>query len=317
MNPLLSEAEQAARANARTAALALFDGGAPVEVTAESVGKVVSSVLEASDVGHELALVLVVEETARVNASAGAVVANAATAALLARRAGELVDGLAVACDGAELSADADGLSGTSSPAAGAMLADRFVAVTDDGVWLADSAERSALDLDGLRGAHMGSVTPTGAVRVGDGAAAASARELLRLQQAAVAVGICAAAQDLALAAIAAGKEAGGRPDRSQAVQWDLADIVTEGEAARVAVWHAACDDATDHAAAMALVLAADGAVGAVRRATQICGLDGLGANSVGAALQRDAKLMELLGGGTAAQLAEIADALLPDVPRA
>jgi len=308
VNPLLSAEEQAARDSARARALELFGGvGA---VSAEAVAEVVAGVVGNDDVAATLLLALVVEETARVDASAGAAVANAATAALLLQHTGSSTTGLAAVVAG-------DSVEGVSEPAAAVMLADAYVVLADNAVWLAEAADGSPVDLDGLRNAAMGTVLPGAVTRIGGADEYERGRGLMLLQQAAVAVGLCAAAQDVALAAIAAGKAAGERPDRSQAVQWGLADIVTDGEAARVAVWHAACDEATDNAAAMALVLAADGAVASARRAAQIGGIDGLGADSAASRLQRDSKLMELLGGGTEAHLAIIADALLPDVPRA
>ena len=196
-------------------------------------------------------------------------------------------------------------------------MAERFVVIHDDGLWQAESAEVASVPLDGLRGAAIGTAEFSRATRLAGAKTVAAARALMQVQQAAVAVGICAASQDAALAAIAAGKAAGGRPDRSQAVQWALADIATEGEAARVAVWHAACSEEHDQGAAMAQVLASEAAVDSARRAAQIGGLGALTAGSVTARLQRDAKLTELLGGAIEVHLGAIADALLPDVPRA
>ncbi len=322
MNPLLSEQEKAARERARERALELVapvagavdeSGECPVEI----VDALVSEMLANDEVAPALLLALTVEETARISASVGAAVGNAATASLLLAEHGADGAGRAAVVQGAGIEAGEEGPAGVSEPAPMATRADQFVVITDDGLWQAASAEVAAATLDGLRGAAIGTAEFSQAKRIAGAEAVAGARALMQVQQAAVAVGICAASQDEALAAIAAGKAAGGRPDRSQSVQWALADIATEGEAARVAVWHAACSEDRDQGAAMALVLAAEAAVDAARRAAQIGGLGALGAGSIAARLQRDAKLTELLGGSTEAHLGAIADALLPDVPRA
>ncbi len=322
MNPLLSEQEKAARDQARQRALELV---APVagsvdaagECPAEVVDTLVSELSAADEVAPALLLALTVEETARVSAAVGAAVGNAGAAMLLLAEHGAEGNGRAGVADAAGVTmSDADSV-GISDPTVMATLAERFVVIADDGLWQAQPDNVEPVALDGLRGAAIGTVELSQAVRIAGADAVAGARALMQVQQAAVAVGICAASQDQALAAIAGAKEAGDRPDRSQSVQWALADIATEGEAARVAVWHAACTEGADQGAAMAQVLAAEAAVGSARRAGQIGGLDALTAGSVTTRLQRDAKLTELLGGATATHLGAIADELLPDVPRA
>jgi len=322
VNPLLSEQEKAARERARERALELV---APVaaavdesgECPAEIVDELVAEMLADDEVTPALLLALTVEETARVNASVGAAVGNCGAAALLLAEHGGNGAGRAAVVGGAGIETGEAGLAGVSEPTVMATAAKRFVVITDDGLWQAESANVAAVPLDGLRGAAIGAAEFSQATRIAGAEAVAAARALMQVQQAAVAVGICAASKDEALAAIAAGKAAGGRPDRSQSVQWALADIATEGEAARVAVWQAACSADTDQGAAMAQVLASEAAVGSARRAAQIGGLDALTAGGVTARLQRDAKLTELLGGATEVHLGTIADALLPDVPRA
>jgi len=321
VNPLLSEQEKAARERARERALELV---APVagavddsgECPAAVVDEIVSEMLANNEVAPALLLAMTVEETARVSASVGAAVGNSGAAALLLAEHGADAGRAAVASGVGSETGD-DGLSSVGEPTVMATAAERFVVITDDGLWLAEPAQVASVALDGLRGAAIGTAEFSRANRIAGPAAVARARALMQVQQAAVAVGICAAAQDEALAAITAGRAAGGRPDRSQSVQWALADIATEGEAARVALWHAACSEDSDQGAAMALVLASEAAVDAARRTAQIGGLEALGAGSVTARLQRDAKLTELLGGGTETHLGTIADALLPDVPRA
>jgi len=322
VNPLLSEQEKAARQAVRERVLETV---APVagavdasgECPAEVVAAIVAGMLANDEVAPALLLALTVEETARLSASVGAAVGSSGAAALLLAEHGADGEGSAAVAAGGGIEASDNGVSGVSDPTAMATVADRFVVITGDGLWQAQSANVTPASLDGLRGAAIGTIEISQATRLADADAVPGARMLMQVQQAAVAVGICAASQDEALAAIAAGKEAGARPDRSQSVQWALADIATEGEVARVAVWHAACSDDGDQGAAMAQVLAAGAAVGSARRAAQIGGLDALTADSVTARLQRDAKLTELLGGATEAHLGAIADALLPDVPRA
>jgi alkylation response protein AidB-like acyl-CoA dehydrogenase len=322
VNPLLSEQEKAARERARERALALV---APLagavdesgECPAEVVDALVSEMLANDDVAPALLLAITVEETARVCAAVGAAVGNSGAAALLLAEHGADGGGRAAVADGTRFETGDEGLSGVSDPTVMATVAERFVVIHDDGLWQAESAEVASVPLDGLRGAAIGTAEFSRATRLAGAKTVAAARALMQVQQAAVAVGICAASQDAALAAIAAGKAAGGRPDRSQAVQWALADIATEGEAARVAVWHAACSEEHDQGAAMAQVLASEAAVDSARRAAQIGGLGALTAGSVTARLQRDAKLTELLGGAIEVHLGAIADALLPDVPRA
>ena len=320
MNPLLSEQEKAARQAARDRALELVATDAvdaSGECPAEAVDLMVAALLDNDEVAPALLLALMVEETARVSAAVGAALGNAGAAALLLAEHGDTAGGTAAVASGAGIEASGDGLAGVSDPTVMATAASRFVVITGDGLWGAQASNVTPASLDGLRGAAIGTAEFSQATRLAGAEAVPAARALMQVQQAAVAVGICAASQDEALAAIATGKEAGGRPDRSQSVQWALADIATEGEAARVAVWHAACSEDGEQGAAMAQVLAAEAAVGSARRAAQIGGLEGLSAGSANVRLQRDAKLTELLGGATETHLGAIADVLLPDVPRA
>ncbi len=284
--------------------------------TPEAIGAAAASVTAADGVQSNLHMTLAVEEIARVAPAAGAAVGSVAAAALVLREAGQEPNGLAVCVGGGSVSADESGVAGTSEPVPAAQYADRFIVIGDDAVWMAAGAATSA-DLDGLAGSGLARVEVSSGEQIGGADLAQLGRAVLRLQQSAVAVGISAAAQDAALTAIADAKESGGAPDRSQAVQWALADIATEAEAARVATWHSACADTTDQGSAMALVLATDAAAKAVRLAAKIGGVESAAAGGRMAELQRDAKLVELLGGGAAAQLGTIADALLPDVPRA
>jgi len=182
-----------------------------------------------------------------------------------------------------------------------------------DGVALAAAGRKL-----GLNGSGACDLTLTGAVAAalgGDAAVALDgARDLARVADAALCVGIGRAAQE-ASAQHATGSEQG--LDRSQSVQWMIADQATETEAARLLTWYAATrSDSAElrEAAAMARLLAGDAAVGATRRAVQILGPQGNRTSAGVERLYRDAKAMEVHDGAAEAQRNAVARGLLADL---
>jgi alkylation response protein AidB-like acyl-CoA dehydrogenase len=214
-------------------------------------------------------------------------------------------------------------LNGEARNVTGAVSADLLVVPAMDGSELIVALlERSAGGVTmeqtgrklGLNGSGCGDVTLTGAVAMalgGDGVAALDeARDLARVADAALCVGIGRAAQE-ASARHAKSSEEG--LDRSQSVQWMIADQATETEAARLLTWYAATRAGTAElreAGAMAL----DAAVGATRRAVQIFGAQGNRASAGVERLYRDAKAMEVHDGAAEAQRTAVARGLLADL---
>lgn len=224
--------------------------------------------------------------------------------------------------------ADEFGLDGTAHAVAGAGCADLLVvpAAVDDGVVIG-TVEAGAPGLTigakerklGLNGSAMASVELSGVLArrlgAGDaGAALAAARDLARIGHAALCVGIGRAALEASTAYVV-GSDAG--LDRAQSVQWMLADMATETEAARLLTWYAASRSSAGElreAAAMARLVAADAAVAASRRAVQILGPEGNRRCAGVERLYRDAKAMEVHRGASESQRRVVARELLPDL---
>lgn len=219
-------------------------------------------------------------------------------------------------------------LEGAAGAVSGAADADILVvpATTDEGlivgVLASDApqvARRAAGRRLGLNGAGTATVTFDGAearALAGSDASAALARaaDLERIGHAGLCVGIGRAALEASTAFVQA-SDAG--LDRSQSVQWMLADMATETEAARLLTWYAASrsrDDELREAAAMARLLAAEAAVAASRRAVQIMGEAGNDPAAGVERLYRDAKAMEVHHGAAEAQRDQVARRLLPDL---
>jgi len=220
-----------------------------------------------------------------------------------------------------------DGLSGAAGWVAGARTADLLVVPAADDRSIAVlmvEAGSDGLELEpggrklGLNGANEARVTLTGAggrrrAARDAGPALAAARDLARIAHAALCVGIGAAALQAAAHHARSNEVLKG----SQSVQWMLADIATETEAARLMTWYAASRRSAAElreAAAMARLLAADAAVGAARRAVQVMGPAGNESGSGVERLYRDAKAMEVHHGAAEAQRVAVARALLPDL---
>jgi butyryl-CoA dehydrogenase len=123
-----------------------------------------------------------------------------------------------------------------------------------------------------------------------------------RIGVAAGGVGLAQAAFDVAVE-YAKQRKAFGRPiGRFQAIQWMLADMLTQIHSARLLTYHAAYlrDQQRDFVkeASMAKVLASEVAVDATRRAMQILGGYGYSKDYPLERYYRDAKLLEI-GEGT------------------
>jgi alkylation response protein AidB-like acyl-CoA dehydrogenase len=152
--------------------------------------------------------------------------------------------------------------------------------------------------------------------RVGDGfRVALRALEGGRIAIGAQALGVGQAALDEALA-YARRREAFGRPiGQFQAIQFQLADLATDLEAARMLVWKAAdTRDRSGHAAceaAMAKLQASEAAHRAADRAMQILASTGYRRGSVVERLFRDARAAEIYQGTSEVQRLVIAKALL------
>lgn len=217
-------------------------------------------------------------------------------------------------------------LNGEARDVTGAVGADVLVVPAMDGdeliiAVLEDFADGASVAPTGrklgLNGSGAGDVALTGAVAMvldGDAAALDGARDLTRVAGAALCVGIGRAAQE-ASAQHAKGSEQG--LDRSQSVQWMIADQATEIEAARLLTWYAATRaDAAElrEVGAMARLLAVDAAVGATRRAVQIFGAQGNRSSAGVERLYRDAKAMEVHDGAAEAQRTAVARGLLADL---
>jgi len=222
------------------------------------------------------------------------------------------------------------GLAGTARAVAGAVCADLFVvpAAVDGGIVIG-TVEAGAPGLSigateqklGLNGSAMATVELSGVVarRLGAadaGAALAATRDLARIGHAALCVGIGRAALEASTAYVV-GSEAG--LDRAQSVQWMLADMATETEAARLLTWYAASAShghagELREAAAMARLVAADAAVAASRSAVQIFGAEGNRRAAGVERLYRDAKAMEVHHGASESQRRVVARELLPDL---
>lgn len=321
MNPLLSEAQQARVAQVRAVAQGALATAVPeVEASRSCPEDVLTQLMELVDAAEDLtSLVLVVEELARVNAGLATVVGAHGAA----RLSGAASAGLVAVAAGPGLDADEQhAVSGNAGLVAGATYAQSFLVAVGEQVIHCPAGEGArvgdAVALMGLRGAGHAEVAFDAAAGVPVAASAGDLADTLRVVHAARAVGLAQGALDAALSVVSASRDSGDRIDRSQSVQWMLADIATAAESARVATYHAAAQPAgaaRAEASAMSRLLAAEGAVAAARSALQIAGEQGAREGSEVARLYRDAKLTEIEGGSNEAQLREVARHLLPDLP--
>jgi len=248
--------------------------------------------------------------------------------------------GVSPLCDpalGATLRGEGTGatLTGTVAAVAGATVADIFVfgarGTADEPAveWILAEATAEGITVGseeprlGLNGSGMAGVVLAG-VRVGtnarlDGGAPASelteaALDCARVGHAALCVGIGRAAFEAATKHVSASEEG---LNKAQSIQWMLADMATETEAARLLTWHAATrtnDGELREAAAMARLMASDAAVRATRSAVQIFGSAGSTRAAGIERLYRDAKAMEVHHGASDAQRRAVARRLLPDL---
>lgn len=342
MNPLLDEAQQEVR---RAAQEAVEVHVAPVAERIDgetSVSREVLAMLgEAGliDSGVDspdrlLRTTLVVEQVARKSAALASVVAAQSTALDAYAGADVDTDGIVSATrlvavvDGDVTAADDGKLSGQASLVCAAADCDELLVVAGGD---APGLYRLASGVDGLRievaegllgmnGSGTADVSFDGAAAelIGDASAACAVADRLRVARSAIGVGIGRGALDVAVAEVAERREAGDRIDRSQSVQWMLADIATDAEAARAATWYAACTPSgpgLEEASSMCRLLSAEAAVAASRRALQIFGPRGALRSTGVERLYRDAKVLEVQGGSNEEQLTRIARHVLPDIP--
>ncbi|HJO03469.1 MAG TPA: acyl-CoA dehydrogenase family protein [Acidobacteriota bacterium] len=351
MNPLLSGVEQRVRDQARAMAsehvaprAADIDssGRCPEKLVTRLHAEIFAEVDGTS--ATPMHLVLRLEQVARRSAAAAAIAAAHGVGMFLTGKpdaqstSDEEDPTYAVVCGRSELSAEGldDGatrLLGTVDLVPGAAYATVFVIACEEGdaagIFIVGKQTEGLTvgppqSLMGLVGSGTASVGCTGvelppAARIGDGALASTALDATRIAHAAQAVGIAAGALDAALDHVSSDAAGSAPSEQPQAIQWMLADIATESEAARLTVWHAALELGAGNvreAAATCRLLASEAAVEASRRAMQIAGEKGALSPSVLERLYRDAKLMEVLGGTNEDQLGIIAEALLPDLSR-
>ena len=138
------------------------------------------------------------------------------------------------------------------------------------------------------------------------------ADDLFRIGHAGLCVGIGRAALEASTAHVSGVND---ELCREQSVQWMLADMATETEAARLLTWYAASRTSPGEmreAAPMARLLAADAAVRGSRSAVQIFGPAGNERGSGIERLYRDAKAMEIYHGAVEVQRLAVAGELLP-----
>lgn len=352
----LRQRARGAAAAAREAAAAIdADGRVPRQLLAglAAAGCLGVGVWEAHGVGP-LGLALVVEEMGAASAAVGDIVVSHLAALALIEALGSddqqqgllaelaagdklatlVLDGAVTLLEDPAVSIAAsrdDGelrLAGSAGAVSGALEADILVvpARLDDGltaaVVAADASQvvrEAAGRRLGLNGAGMATVSFDGvrAEALGEadaGVALDAIADLERIGHAALCVGIGRAALEAATAFVHASD---GGLEESQSVQWMLADIATETEAARMLTWYAATRtkvDARREAAAMARLLAAEAAVAASRRAVQILGEAGNDPAAGVERLYRDAKAMEIHHGAAEAQREQVARQLLPDL---
>lgn len=347
MNPLLSDSQRQFLDGVQEAVAAHV---APVADDLDAAGELPEGMLaalgaagvlapEAVDGDGLLRLALAVEQIARKSGAAASIVGAHGAATLLL---GEAFSGYAELAAGSRtatvagtaasaISATAEGdgfrLNGTARLVMNA-AADWLVLAAElegesalfvvgagaEGLAVDEPAETLGLTGSGAADVTLDGVTVGRANRIGT---AADADDLLRIIQAALGVGLSRGALDASISDLQERKQQGDTSERSQSVQWMLADIATDAEAARVTLWQAASQAGgadRAQASAMARLLAAEAAVGATRRAVQIFGARGALRSAGVERLYRDAKMLEIVGGTNEQQLAEIAGHLLPEL---
>ena len=190
-----------------------------------------------------------------------------------------------------------------------------IVEVDSDGVSIGVEARQLGLNGAGLASVEFNRVhIPAGSILSAGNVVETMriADDLFRIGHAGLCVGIGRAALEASTAYVSG---AGGALCREQSVQWMLADMATETEAARLLTWYAASRTVSGEmreAAPMARLLAADGAVRASRSAVQISGVAGNERGSGVERLYRDAKAMELHHGAVEVQQLAVAGEILP-----
>lgn len=305
--------------------------------------------------GGTVELALACEEIGAASASVGVVAVSHLVSGLLLDSLGsaaqkkEWLSGVATGttlvalafdCGGSVLDAPSVGVSGTpeaegfrldgkARAVAGSTLADLLIVpvevesvvmlavieVDTDGISVGQEVRNLGLNGAGLAPVEFcGVEVPAASMLSGANVytALTMAGDLARIGHAALTVGIGRAALEGCLGYVSGRKDALGR---EQSVQWMLADMATETEAARLLTWYAASRTNLEEireTAPMARLLAADTAVRTSRRAVQVFGVIGIERRVGIERLYRDAKAMEIYHGAIEVQRLAVAGELLP-----
>lgn len=175
----------------------------------------------------------------------------------------------------------------------------------------------AVIEFDGVRVPHDMKVTPPGRSEAGFGGLM-NAYNAQRVGAATVALGIAQGAFDLALE-YAKRREQFGRPIAEfQGLQWMLADMSIQLEAARLMVWKAATSGRSSgsefpsmFAAAQAKIAAAETAIKVTNDALQIHGAAGYGRDLPLERMVRDARMFTISGGTAQVLRTQVASTLL------
>jgi 3-sulfinopropanoyl-CoA desulfinase len=169
------------------------------------------------------------------------------------------------------------------------------------------------IEFDGVQVDHAMKVTPPGRSESGF-AGLMNAYNAQRVGAATVALGIAQGAFELALA-FAKTREQFGRPIMEfQGLQWMLADMSIQLEAARLMIWKAASSGSefpSMFEAARAKVLAAETAIKVTNDALQIHGSAGYGRDLPLERMVRDARMFTISGGTAQILRTQVAGTLL------
>jgi alkylation response protein AidB-like acyl-CoA dehydrogenase len=171
----------------------------------------------------------------------------------------------------------------------------------------------AVIEFDGVRVPHTSKVTPPGRPEAGF-AGLMNAYNAQRVGAATVALGIAQGAFELALD-YARRREQFGRPIMEfQGLQWMLADMAIQLEAARLMIWKAATSGdefPSMFAAAQAKVFAAEAAIKVTNDALQIHGAAGYGRDLPLERMVRDARMFTISGGTAQILRTQVAGTLL------
>ena len=166
----------------------------------------------------------------------------------------------------------------------------------------------------GFRSANLGSLTlenTSATLLSGESGDIAALQGRIQLGLAAIAVGIGHEAMEVGRRYAAERKQFGKPIATFQAIQFKLADMLTEVEAGRLLLWRAADEPKTPGAAAMARLYAGEAALRAANECLQIHGGYGFTEEYSPERLYRDAQLVKILAGSSQMQRLELAKTFL------